>query len=76
LRFEKSSTILEDILNVQRSPFDRTGLGYNNNKKNNDREIPKISEKSQSYENVLRSSNHSGNTIKNDANNTQKKEDQ
>jgi hypothetical protein len=33
LKFEKSSTVLEDILNVQRSPFDRTGLGYNNNQK-------------------------------------------
>jgi hypothetical protein len=28
--FEKSLVVLEDILNVQISSFDRTGLGYNN----------------------------------------------
>jgi hypothetical protein len=69
IRFEKSSTVLEDILNVQRSPFDRTGLGYNNSQKNIDFEIPERGEKTQSYANVLRSSNHSGNTIKNEAEN-------
>lgn len=28
LKFEKSTAILDEILNSQRSPFDKTGLGY------------------------------------------------
>jgi len=74
MKFEKSSTILEDILNVQRSPFDKTGLGYDNNKKNVDSEIPKREEKTQSYANMLTSSNHSGNTMESKADNKKKKE--
>jgi hypothetical protein len=69
IRFDKSSTILEYILNVQRSPFDRTGLGYKNIKKNTDFEIPERGEKTQIYAHVLRSYNHNGNTIKKEANN-------
>jgi hypothetical protein len=57
LRFEKRSIVLADILNFQRSPFERTGLGYNNNHKNTDFEIPERREKTQSYANILMSSN-------------------
>jgi hypothetical protein len=30
-KFEQSSMILDNMINNQRSPFDRTGLGYNPN---------------------------------------------
>jgi hypothetical protein len=30
-KFEQSSMMLDNMLNNQRSPFDRTGLGYNPN---------------------------------------------
>jgi hypothetical protein len=39
MRFEKSLVVLDKILNVQRSPFDRTRLGYSNSQKNIDFEI-------------------------------------
>jgi hypothetical protein len=32
MKFEKISTTLNEILNFQRSPFDRTGLGYSEKK--------------------------------------------
>ena len=31
LKFEKSIAILDEILSCQRSPFDNTGLGYDQN---------------------------------------------
>ena len=33
LKFEKSTEMLEEILSRQRSPFDKTGLGYDNSLK-------------------------------------------
>jgi hypothetical protein len=73
MRFAKSLIVLEDILNVQISPFERTGLGYNNSHKNTQFEILERSEKTQRYENILRSSNNSENTIKIEVDNEQKK---
>jgi hypothetical protein len=32
MKFEKSSATLDEILNCQRSPFDKTGLGYSEKK--------------------------------------------
>jgi hypothetical protein len=32
IKFENNSSSLNEILNCQRSPFDRTGLGYSENK--------------------------------------------
>ena len=32
LKFKKSSTTLDNMLNYQRSPFDKTGLGYDEQK--------------------------------------------
>jgi hypothetical protein len=32
MKFEKISATLDEILNCQRSPFDKTGLGYSEKK--------------------------------------------
>ena len=34
LKFERSSTILDNILEQQKSPHDKTGIGYDNTQKN------------------------------------------
>jgi hypothetical protein len=69
LKFENSLTVLEDILSIQRSPLDKTGLGYDNSQKNIDGSanhvIPEKKETTQNYANVLKSFNCSGNTSKN-----------
>jgi hypothetical protein len=70
LKFEKSTEILDNILSHQISPFIKTGLGYDNNQKtleeNASSKSPekKIEEKPESYANILKISNHSGDNHK------------
>jgi hypothetical protein len=64
LKFEKSIEILDNILSHQRSPFMKTGLGYDNNHKTLEEDASpkspkkKIEEKHESYENILKRFKH------------------
>ena len=51
MKFENISTILDDILKCQRSPLDKTSLGYDNNKEGESSKLmdKKIEEKLRSY---------------------------
>jgi len=49
-KFRKSNAVLDEILNYQRSPFIKTGLGYENNHKT-------LEKKTEINENVLESPN-------------------
>jgi hypothetical protein len=46
IKYEKSSTTLNEILNHQRSPFDKTGLGYNKGKETANEEASTSSKQS------------------------------
>jgi hypothetical protein len=65
LKFEKSIAILDNILIYQRSPSIKTGLGYDYNQNTLEKDASsmssknKIEEKSESYADVLKISNHS-----------------
>jgi hypothetical protein len=72
MKFKKSSTTLNEILNRQRSPFDRTSLGYSEKKEVTNEEASTSSkqsseERTKSYANIIK------NSIKDEDN---KKEDQ
>jgi hypothetical protein len=59
MKFQKSSTTLNEILNCQRSPFDKTGLGYSEKKVDVEEEASTSSkqsseEKTKSYVDILK----------------------
>ena len=61
MKFEKSSVALEEILNCQRSPFDKTVLGYSEKKEVSNEEASTSSkqsseERTKSYADILKTS--------------------
>jgi hypothetical protein len=56
MKFEKSTTVLDEILNYQRSPLIKIGLGYDNNQNTleEDESSKSIEEKDEINTNVLK----------------------
>jgi hypothetical protein len=54
MKFEKGSTTLNEILNRQRSPFDRVGLGYNGEKEATNEETSTREKRTKSYANIIK----------------------
>jgi hypothetical protein len=69
MKLENSYAILDNILSIQRSPLDKTSLGYDNNQKNVDESANHVilekKEMTQNYDNVLKGLKYNGNTSKN-----------
>ena len=68
LKFEKSSAVLDGILSIQRTPLDKTSLGFDSSQKNVDESANPVTsekkEKSQSYANALKCENNNRKRIK------------